>query len=81
MRLVENTRPDGSFDYQRLDKPTVIRRQTNNAVAGSLKRPITTSSSPRAEGADVDRWFRFGLFGYSGLFATSGLMTVACRFT
>jgi len=44
VRLVENTRPDGSFDYQRLDRPTVMRRQTTGATTASaaIKRPAAS---------------------------------------
>lgn len=34
VNLVENTRSDGTFDYQRLDKPTVMRRQATNKKVG-----------------------------------------------
>lgn len=33
MRLVDNTRSDGTLDYQRLDRPTVIRKQAAGAAA------------------------------------------------
>jgi len=42
VRLVENTRPDGSFDYQRLDRPTVIRRQAGSGAARRQAQPAAS---------------------------------------
>ena len=50
VRLVENTRPDGSFDYQRLDRPTVIRRQAGSGA----RRPAQPVAPNNNEDAGLD---------------------------
>jgi len=57
VRLVENTRPDGSFDYQRLDRPTVIRRQAG-AGARRQAQPATNGEDASLDYLDIPAFLR-----------------------
>lgn len=61
-RLMENTRSDGSMDYQQLDRPAVMRKQaqskTHAPVSVSVKKHISDNALPDVDYLDIPAFLR-----------------------
>ena len=55
-RIVETMRSDGSFDYQQLDRPAVVRKQAQSAATANTKQ--NSDSIPDVDYLDIPAFLR-----------------------
>ncbi len=58
VRVVENAQKDGSFDYQKLDRPAVVRKQNHNSSQPASQATPTTSKSSDVDYLDIPAFLR-----------------------
>ncbi|MFT4058989.1 MAG: cell division protein FtsZ [Legionella sp.] len=56
-RLVETMRSDGTFDYEELDKPAVVRKQAHSAASASTIKPAS-EHIPDVDYLDIPAFLR-----------------------
>ncbi len=57
-RLIETARSDGSFDYQQLDRPAVVRKQVQTTASSSSPVKQTTEGVPDVDYLDIPAFLR-----------------------